>query len=246
MDLSCLGTPIPATGTTSVLPVRDLGRIPYAEALEQQRSLQREVIAARDLVDQPPGVLLLLEHDPPVVTISRRPGAGHHLVASEAQLAAAGVEVVETDRGGDITYHGPGQIVGYPILDLNRLDLRLHGYLRWMEGVIIGVLGAWGIAAGRDDDATGVWVPAEPAPAKICAMGVRVSRWVTMHGFALNVSTDLTHFDLIVPCGLVGRSVTSLQRELGAAAPSIADVKTALADAFRRAIAAADRGPANH
>ena len=152
-------------------------------------------------------------------------------------LEKAGVVLHETDRGGDITYHGPGQLVCYPILDLNVLGLGLHGYMRMLEQAVIETCGDFGVRATRDADATGVWVSRDPVEVgggggvggKICAMGVRVRRWVTMHGLALNVSTDLSHFDLIVPCGLAGRSVTSLERELGAGrAPSMEDVKRAL------------------
>jgi lipoyl(octanoyl) transferase len=151
-------------------------------------------------------------------------------LASTAQLDRLGVEVAPTDRGGDITYHGPGQLVAYPILDLNLLGLRLHEYMRTLEEAVIGVCAGFGVDAIRDTSATGVWIPDERgAPSrKIGAMGVRVKRWVSMHGLALNVSTDLTHFDLIVPCGLPGRPVTSLARELGDGAPSMAQVKSSL------------------
>ena len=141
------------------LIVRDLGRMAYAEAFELQKSLQRAVIDSRS---DPPGeremYLLLVEHDPPVITISRRKGARRHLVATPEQLAAAGVEVAETDRGGDITYHGPGQLVAYPILDLNALGLRIEGYMRLLEQIVIDALAAFGIVGTRDPKATGVWV----------------------------------------------------------------------------------------
>ena len=140
------------------------------------------------------------------------------------------MEVRETDRGGDITFHGPGQLVGYPILDLNELDLKMHGYLRFLEQVVIEVLRRFGIDAGRDECATGVWV----ADAKICAMGIRVSRWVSMHGFALNVDPDMACFDLIVPCGLAGRSVTSMRALLGDECPSMEAVKAVAAEVFEQ------------
>jgi lipoate-protein ligase B len=192
--------------------------------------------------------LLLLEHVPPVITIPARRGASNHLIATGSQLRGAGVQVAPTDRGGDITYHGPGQLVAYPILDLNALGLRLHEYMRFLEQAVMDVLDGFGIAAHRVLGATGVWVgggaaarrdpPAigrGPQPlAKICAMGVRVSRWVSMHGLALNVTTDLSHFDLIVPCGLAGLGVTSMERELGARCPAMPQVKAALADVMRR------------
>jgi len=218
------------------LDVRDLGRIAYADALGLQRSLQQEVIAARTADTTHPGILLLVEHDPPVITISRRAEAANHLSATPEMLKRAGVEVHETDRGGDITYHGPGQLVAYPILDLNRLGLRLHGYMRWLEDRVIEVLHRFGINGHRDQDATGVWVGGE-APAyeddrKICAMGVRVSRWVSMHGLALNVDPDLSHFGLIIPCGLHGRGITSMRQELAHRCPDMRAVKDAMVSAF--------------
>ena len=206
--------------------------MPYAEAFDLQKQLQREVIEARP--GDGPGTmyLLLVEHDPPVITISRRRGARSHLMATDEQLAAAGVEVAQTDRGGDITYHGPGQLVAYPILDLNALGLRLHGYMRFLEQIVMDTLAAFGVEGRRDPAATGVWV----ASAKICAMGVRVSRWVSAHGLALNVTTNLEHFDLIVPCGLADRTVTSLEHELGAGCPTMDQVKSAMLTRFRDAV----------
>ena len=230
------------------LVVRDLGVMPYPDAIKQQHRSHARVLAARGAEGEAPGAssgvligeLLLVEH-PPVITVSRRPGAGAHLLASAELLASMGVTVHETDRGGDITYHGPGQLVVYPIVDLNRMHLRLHDYMRLLEAAVIGACGAMGVASQRDAGATGVWtVPTgEVASAKLCAMGVRVSRWVTLHGLALNVSTDLSFFDLIVPCGLAGREVTSLKQRLGAACPSMADVKATLARALASALASA-------
>jgi len=223
------------------LVVRDLGRMPYAEAFDVQRTLQQEVIEARKSADAGTPArmhLLLVEHDPPVITVSRRRTARDNLIATAAQLAEAGVEVAETDRGGDITYHGPGQLVVYPILDLNVLGLRLHGYMRLLEQIVIDTLAAFGIRGRRDGSATGVWVDPggedQAPPAKICAMGVRVTRWVSMHGLALNVATNLDHFNLIVPCGLVGRSVTSMQRELAENCPTMDEVKGEMMERFRR------------
>lgn len=230
------------------LLVTDLGRMSYAEALTIQRQRQAEVIDGRD-GDGAVAHLLLVEHDPPVITVSRRPGAADHLIATPDRLAEVGVTVAETDRGGDITYHGPGQLVAYPILDLNVLDLRLHGYLRWLEDRVIETLATFGIKAHRDAAATGAWVGGTPGTdgsvagnRKICAIGVRVSRWVSMHGLAINVETDLSHFDCIVPCGLAGRGVTSMRRELGDACPSMQEVKNELVERFRSAIPR--RGPA--
>jgi lipoyl(octanoyl) transferase len=231
---------------SSALDIVDLGRLAYAPAYEEQLRRHADVVARRQ-TGGPPGTMLLLEHDPPVITVSRRPEARAHLLATEEALALRGIEVRETDRGGDITYHGPGQLVAYPIVDLSRLDLGLVDYLRLLESVVIDVCAGFGVSAGRDRCATGVWVggSATDAPggtcapsggAKICAMGVRVRRWVTLHGLALNVSTNLEHFGLIVPCGLAGRPVTSLQRELGDRAPSMSEVKAALALRMSRAV----------
>lgn len=205
----------------------------YARAYEHQVRRLEEVLEARaseDAASTNPraGFLLLVEHDP-VVTVSRRPGALKHLVATPELLARHGVEVAETDRGGDITYHGPGQLVVYPILDLNLLNLGLHDYMRLLEGAIIDACEAWTVPAQRDPSATGVWVPPRADhpehAAKICAMGVRVRRWISMHGLALNVTTNLEHFGLIVPCGLAGRPVTSLAAELADRCPSMDVVK---------------------
>lgn len=205
----------------------------YESALMLQREILAGVIARRGESNPDPFQLLLLEHDPPVITVSRRKGANNHLLATEAQLEGAGIAVCPTDRGGDITYHGPGQLVGYPILDLNELSLRLHSYMRFLEQIIIDSLATFGISGHRDSCATGVWVD----DAKICAMGVRVSRWVSMHGFALNVEPDLSHFDFIVPCGLAGRTVTSMKKILGHSCPRIEEVKEVVGDECRKAIA---------
>ncbi len=218
-----------------MLTVRDLGRMPYAEAFALQKDLLRQVLEGRHAQPAPPMFLLLVEHDPPVITVSRRPGAAQHLLASADQLAGAGVEVAQTDRGGDITYHGPGQLVVYPILDLNALGLRLHGYMRLLEQAVIETLARFGIEGRRDPAATGVWA-GDPL-GKICAMGVRISQWVSMHGLALNVSTDLSHFDLIVPCGLAGRGVTSMGRLLGDGCPPMAEVKRFLTETLAASLA---------
>ncbi|MEM7229956.1 MAG: lipoyl(octanoyl) transferase LipB [Planctomycetota bacterium] len=225
---------LPTPETAISLTVHDLGRAAYAPTFERQLELQREVIAQRDHDGESSMHLMLVEHDPPVITVSRRPVARDHLLASTRQLEDAGVTVAETNRGGDITYHGPGQLVVYPILDLNVIHLRLHTYMRWLEQIVIDVLKSFGVEGHRDHCATGVWVGEPESEAKICAMGVRVSRWVTMHGLALNVATDLAHFDLIVPCGLTGRRVTSLSTLLGDACPTMDDVKAKMIDAFRR------------
>ncbi|MCP3905571.1 MAG: lipoyl(octanoyl) transferase LipB [Planctomycetes bacterium] len=226
----------PRQSVAAELEVRDLGRMPYAEALQLQRRLQAQVIAGRARPGAPMH-LLLVEHDPPVITVSRRRGARTHLLAAPESLAREGVEVAETDRGGDITYHGPGQLVAYPILDLNVLGLRLHSYMRFLEQIVIDTIEAFGVTGHRDACATGVWVGDGADARKICAMGVRVSRWVSMHGLALNVTTNLEHFELIVPCGLVGREVTSLARETGEQCPSMDEVKRTLVERLLREMA---------
>lgn len=208
--------------------IENLGSMAYAPAFDLQRSALEEVLSWRAAGDARAGRVLLVEHDPPVITVSRRAGARDHLLASEGRLADEGVAVAETDRGGDITYHGPGQLVAYPIVDLNRFGLNLHGYMRLLEAAVIDACAVFGVRAERDGAATGVWVNGS----KVCAMGVRIRRWVSMHGLALNVSTRLEHFDLIVPCGLVGRGVTSLERELGEACPDMGRVKAALVRAL--------------
>lgn len=215
----------------SLVEVVDLGRMAYEDAYSVQEETREAVLARRAEGDRGAcGTLLLVEHDPPVITVSRRASASGHLLASEAELARLGVVVRDTDRGGDITYHGPGQLVAYPIVDLNRLGLNLHGYLRFLEDVVIAVCLGLGVEAGRDEGdtpATGVWV----GGAKIAALGVRVRRWVTMHGLALNVDPDMTHFGLINACGL-GRPVTSLAQEVEGDPPAMDAVKVSLASDF--------------
>jgi lipoyl(octanoyl) transferase len=189
--------------------VRRLGLVPYAAGLELQAELVRRR-AAREIPDQ----LLLLEH-PHVVTLGRgaRP---ENVVADTARLAALGVPVFETGRGGDVTYHGPGQLVAYPIIDLAPDRCDLHRYVRDLERVLLQVLEDFGLRGHVVPARTGVWVRRGDLPeAKVGAIGVRVSRWITSHGIALNVHTDLRYFDLIVPCGLAGSAVTSLAALLG-------------------------------
>ena len=221
------------------LEVRRLGVVPYAEALALQRALVEERRAARV-----PDVLLLLQH-PPVITLGTRPDANRaNIVAAPERLAELGIEVHETGRGGDVTYHGPGQIVGYPILDLKPDRCDVHRYVRDLEEVMIRVCADYGVKAGRLEGLTGAWVGAGTgrAAAKIGAIGVRISRWVTSHGFAFNAATRLDRFGLIVPCGIVDRGVTSLERETGRA-PAIAEVEDAFvhhfAVVFDRLVAAA-------
>jgi lipoyl(octanoyl) transferase len=223
--------------------VVDLGRMEYSAAYRVQTEHVEEVLASREAGLPEAGRLLLVEHDP-VITVTRRPGALGHLLASPELLARQGVALVETDRGGDITYHGPGQLVVYPILDLNVLGLGLHAYMRLLEDAVIASCASLGVTCGREPGATGVWVPGASGgqAAKICAMGVRVRKWVSMHGLALNLSTNLDHFALIVPCGLAGRPVTTLARELaraGRPAPSMEELKALVVDELESSIAAA-------
>ena len=226
-----------AIAETSSLRIVDLGRIAYGDALAIQRSTHAELVAAREAgADDARMTVFLLEHDPPVVTVTKRVGAAGHVLASDAVLAARGIEKVETDRGGDVTYHGPGQLVAYPIVDIQRLGLKVHPYVRWLEQCVIDTIALDGLVGMRDPAATGVWVGAAEQPErKIAAVGVRLSRFVSLHGFALNVAPDLAHFGLIVPCGL-SRPVTSLAAELGARAPSIDAVKQRVAAWFAREV----------
>jgi lipoyl(octanoyl) transferase len=222
---------------TTSLRVLDLGRIAYADALALQRETHARLVEARDSGARDASMtVFLLEHDPPVVTVTRRAGAAAHVLASDAVLAAHGIDRVETDRGGDVTYHGPGQLVAYPILDIQRLGLKVHPYVRFLEQCIIDAIAQDGLSGLRDGGATGVWVGADGrAERKIAAIGVRLSRFVSLHGFALNVEPDLSHFGLIVPCGLA-RPVTSLAAECGARAPSLAVVKQRVAEWFAREV----------
>ena len=200
--------------------VRDCGRVGYSEAF----AMQRELVDRRKR-GEIPDQLLFIEH-PHVITLGRN-GHMENLLASEEVIRRAGITFCETDRGGDITYHGPGQIVGYPIFDLREWKRDVTAYVRAMEQAIINALEFFGIQGRREPGATGVWT----AAGKICAIGVHISRWVTSHGFALNHSTDLSYFQYIVPCGLT-KPVTSMQA-LGRTA-SRADVEAALAREFSK------------
>ena len=266
--------------TPSSLRILDLGRMPYAGCLAMQREIHAQVVA-----DELPQTVLLVEHDP-VITISRRKTATQHLLASRDQLAKLGIDVQETDRGGDVTYHGPGQLVAYPIIRFAPLQLNVSRYMRLLEQIITDAIAPFGITGERDECATGVWVnlnamhngagadesellrkherklqqrdereqhvdadPTLPQPlpqrkgsqtchikstAKIAALGVRLSRNVSMHGLALNVTTNLSHFNTIVPCGLLNRSVTSMQQLLGDSTPTMEQVKASLSLALER------------
>ena len=212
----------PSPTTLPAHATLDWGRTRYDVA----RGMQDELVSQR-IAGEIGDTLVFTEHDP-VFTLGLRKDSEQHLVWNDAQLAQQGVEVVKTNRGGDITYHGPGQIVGYPIVSL-AAHQDLHGYLRFLEQVLINSLGSLGLAAARREGKTGIWL----GPRKIAAIGVAVRRWVAYHGFALNVSPNLAHFSGIVPCGISATdgTVTSLQAELGRSV-DLAEVKAVLAREF--------------
>lgn len=198
----------------------NLGRMPYQAAWDLQRQVGAGVRAGVI-----PDTVLLVEH-PPVYTVGRAAhGSLANLLWDDEQRRREGIELYMVDRGGDITYHGPGQLVGYPILDLSRHGRDLHGYLRQLEGALIAVLARFGIEAGRLSGHTGVWVGDE----KVAAIGVKATEWITQHGFALNVDPNLEHFAGIVPCGIAEKGVTSMARLLGKAV-SVADVSVLVED----------------
>ena len=199
--------------------VADWGLLSYHKAWQRQEEYFSHIIASkrenRKLEHPFPtdNHLFFVTH-PPVFTIGKS-GKMEHLLLNEKELATKGISFYKTNRGGDITFHGPGQIVGYPLLDLDNFFTDIHRYLRSLEEVVIKTLADFGIDGARSDGETGVWLDLNTASArKICAMGVRASRWVTMHGFAFNVNTDLSYFDYIIPCGIQGKGVTSLANEL--------------------------------
>lgn len=215
--------------SAGTIRIVDLGRMPYEAAFAVQRETHERVLAGGA------ETILLVEHDP-VVTISQRRDCRQNLLLNEKQLASRGIALQPTDRGGDVTYHGPGQLVVYPIVRLADHGLNLGRYMRMLESAVIATLARFDIFGHREAGATGVWVDAATvsgapdARAKICAMGVRVRRNVTMHGLALNVTTDLEHFNVIVPCGLAGRAVTSLGAMLGDRAPAMEMVKADISE----------------
>ena len=217
--------------------VKDLGHKDYKETWDYQESLFEEIVELKrknrtENTNLPtPNYFLFVEH-PHVYTLGK---SGHieNLLIDEAALAKKGASFYKINRGGDITYHGPGQIVGYPIIDLENFFTDIHKYLRLLEEVIIRTLADYGIKGERSEGETGVWLDVgTPFARKICAMGVRASRWVTMHGFALNVNTDLGYFDNIIPCGIRGKAVTSLNVELSKEKVDTEEVKTLILKHF--------------
>ena len=212
---------------------RDLGILNYRDAWALQEQAHEQVVGGGE--EQ----LLLVEH-PPVITLGRRPDGKKNLLASPERLADLGVDLVESDRGGDVTFHGPGQIVAYPIVRLIDHQLSVGAYVRRLEDVVIATLGEFGISGYKDDAAIGVWVNDCGVPAKICALGVRIRKGVSLHGIALNVETDLRFFELIVPCGLAGRPMISMTRLLGANSPPVQTVRAALARQMHAAFGKGD------
>jgi lipoate-protein ligase B len=212
------------------LLVAELGSMPYADAL----TLQRDAARARLSGALPDDVLFLVQH-PPVITLGRSTKVGNLLVSSE-HLAARGVELFDVERGGDVTFHGPGQLVGYPIVNLERHTRDLHWYLRQLEEAMIRALATFDIVAARNPGKTGVWV----RDRKIASIGVHARQWVTWHGFALNVTTDLSYFDLMVPCGIQDVVMTSVERELldAATGPCLAPSPALFEDVRERTVAA--------
>ena len=216
-------------GDMRSLVVRRLGLVPYADGLELQRQLVEDRKA-----DRIPDTLLLLQH-PHVLTIGVKKDGRSHILASPDRLTSLGVDVFETGRGGDVTYHGPGQLVGYPIVDLNPARRDVHRYVRDLEEVMIRVCADYGLEAGRVKGFSGAWIGDE----KIGAIGVRISRWITSHGVAFNVTTDVDYFNLIVPCGIADKGVTSLASQLGRA-PEMAQVEERFVSHFAAVL---DRQP---
>ncbi|MRI00567.1 lipoyl(octanoyl) transferase LipB [Kriegella sp. EG-1] len=217
--------------------VLDLGLKDYKETWDYQEALFKETVDLkiknrREQANVPtPNHFLFVEH-PHVYTLGKS-GDFANLLISEEELAAKNAKFYKINRGGDITYHGPGQIVGYPILDLDNFFTDIHKYLRFLEEMVILTLAEYGLKAERSEGETGVWLDVgTPFARKICAMGVRASRWVTMHGFALNVNADLGYFDLMIPCGIKDKAVTSLNVELGKATVDMDEVKQKLLKHF--------------
>lgn len=211
------------------LTTNDLGRMAYEPVWQVQCQMHEKV-----LKNQCFGVILLVEHAP-VITLSHRKSVPDHLLADAEKLTQLGIQTQSTNRGGDITYHGPGQLVAYPIFRLKDFNLTVSSYMRLLERVVIGTLSAFGITGQRETGKTGVWVErvlGEPAE-KICAMGVRLKRGISLHGLALNIDPDMSHFDCIIPCGIADRSVTSLKQCLTDQCPTMQQVKDELVKQFQ-------------
>jgi len=220
-----------------IVAVQDLGHKDYKETWDYQEALFKDVVDVKvknrreGTHVETPNHFLYVEH-PHVYTLGKS-GDIDNLLVDEKVLAAKGATFYKINRGGDITYHGPGQIVGYPILDLDNFFTDIHKYLRFLEEMVILTLAEYGIKAERSQGETGVWLDVgTPFARKICAMGIRASRWVTMHGFALNVNADLGYFDMMIPCGIKGKAVTSLHVELGKKEVDVEEVKTKLLKHF--------------
>ena len=210
--------------------IKELGLKDYKETWDYQENLFQEILSIKsqnrkdNTVNETPNYLLYVEH-PHVYTLGKS-GDLSNMLLSESQLAEKGAAFYKINRGGDVTYHGPGQVVGYPILDLENFFTDIHKYLRFLEEAVILTLAEYEVVATRSQGETGVWIDVgTPFARKICAMGVRASRWVTMHGFALNVNSDLGYFDHIIPCGIRGKAVASLNNELGVKFVDEQDVK---------------------
>ena len=220
------------------IQLQELGYKDYKETWDYQEELFREILDIKvknrreDADLETPNYFLFVEH-PHVYTLGKS-GDMSNLLLNELQLSQKGATFYKINRGGDITYHGPGQIVGYPILDLDNFFTDIHKYLRFLEEMVILTLAEYGIVGTRSEGETGVWLDVgTPFARKICAMGVRASRWVTMHGFAFNVNADLGYFDNIIPCGIKGKAVTSLNVELGKESISVEEVKEKLLKHFK-------------
>ena len=217
---------------------KDLGKMDYKEAWDYQNELFQEIIDIklanrnRDIKETSPNYFLFTEH-PPVYTLGKS-GDLSTLLLNEAQLEQKGISFFKSNRGGDITFHGPEQIVGYPIIDLEDFKADIRWYMRSLEEVIIKTIANYGLKGVRSDGETGVWLDVgTPFARKICALGVRTSRWVTMHGFALNVNTNLGYFDHIIPCGIRGKAVTSMEAELNRKIP-LEEVKSLILENFQK------------
>lgn len=217
---------------------KDLGSKDYKEAWDYQNELFQNIVNIKldnrhqELKKESPDYFLFTEH-PPVYTLGKS-GDLSNLLLNEEQLKQKGISFFKSNRGGDITFHGPGQIVGYPILDLEKFKADIRWYMRSLEEVIIRTIANYGLTGVRSDGETGVWLDVgTPFARKICALGVRTSRWVTMHGFALNVNTNLGYFDHIIPCGIRGKAVTSMEAELNRKVP-LEEVKSLIKENFEK------------